>query len=372
MRTRVRGLSAAVLLCAAVPTFAQDNTVPLARQPRTISLQEAMAIATEKANAPDVRVECWVLCVSGKESRAGVAKLFDAKGEPKTAFLSADEVKELLTNCIGDKTTNVLQAPAITLPAGEVGRVKIVDSTVYTTGMTVKATSGKPMMVPITEKVETGTTFSVVATPTADGKNIALKMAYHDKQAKPHTPLLPVTTFITPEFEGGSKGQPIPFTQFVQMPEFCEIKVQQTGKVPDGGTMAVLAGRQTRLATANDDGVPMISQIPYLNRLFKNAGQKTVEYDVVVLTTAKRFVLPEAVEPAKVVPAAAWGAVRGAAVTPDLKVGPMTVATVGRPTDSDLAKILADYQRACNSGNTAEAARLAVQALAKDPTCFGK
>ncbi len=31
-------------------------------------------------------------------------------------------------------------------------------------------------------------------------------------------PLFPVTTLITPVFEGGAQGQPIPFTQFVQQP----------------------------------------------------------------------------------------------------------------------------------------------------------
>ena len=38
-------------------------------------------------------------------------------------------------------------------------------------------------------------------------------------------------------FEGGSQGQPIPFTQFIQQPSFTSITVQTTVVCPDGGTV---------------------------------------------------------------------------------------------------------------------------------------
>ena len=45
-------------------------------------------------------------------------------------------------------------------------------------------------------------------------------------------PLFPVTTFVTPVFEGGSQGQPIPFTQFLQQPAFTNLNIKTTVVVP--------------------------------------------------------------------------------------------------------------------------------------------
>src|SRR4029079_675848 len=50
-------------------------------------------------------------------------------------------------------------------------------------------------------------------------------------------PLFPITTFITPVFEGGSQGVPIPFTQFLQQPAFTTLNIQTTVVCPDGGTV---------------------------------------------------------------------------------------------------------------------------------------
>ena len=40
--------------------------------------------------------------------------------------------------------------------------------------------------------------------------------------------------------------------------------------------------------------------------------------------------------------------------------------------DSKLGKLLADYAKACKSGKTEDARRLAMECLVIDPTCFGK
>ena len=66
-------------------------------------------------------------------------------------------------------------------------------------------------------------------------------------------PLFPITTFITPVFEGGSQGQPIPFTQFLQQPAFTTLNIQTTVICPDGGTV-LLGGLKTlsrRAATSS-------------------------------------------------------------------------------------------------------------------------
>src|SRR5215475_15113308 len=84
-------------------------------------------------------------------------------------------------------------------------------------------------------------------------------------------PLFPITTFITPVYEGGAVGQPIPFTQFIQQPVFNSISVQTTVMVPDGGTV-LLGGLKRMSEGRNEFGPPVLSKIPYLDRLFRNVG----------------------------------------------------------------------------------------------------
>jgi hypothetical protein len=59
--------------------------------------------------------------------------------------------------------------------------------------------------------------------------------------------------------------------QTVQLPTFNTTTVQTTVSVPDGGTG--LLGGVSRLSEGSTErGVPMLSKIPGLNRLFKNRG----------------------------------------------------------------------------------------------------
>src|SRR5207245_8357018 len=103
--------------------------------------------------------------------------------------------------------------------------------------------------------------------------------------------LFPITTFITPVFEGGAVGQPVPFTQFLQQPTFNSISVQTTVNVPDGGT--VLLGGLKRLSEGrNEFGPPILSKIPYIDRLFKNVGYGR-ETESLLMMVTPRIVINE-------------------------------------------------------------------------------
>jgi len=57
----------------------------------------------------------------------------------------------------------------------------------------------------------------------------------------------------------------------VQLPTFNFTTVDTTVNVPDGGS-ALLGGIDRVREGSNEFGVPILSQVPYLNRLFKNRG----------------------------------------------------------------------------------------------------
>jgi hypothetical protein len=248
----------------------------------------------------------------------------------------------------------------------------------------VTLVDGNPVMTPKQETVSLGTTFRVVGTLSADKKHIKLALKYHDKRlARPDVPLVPVTTFLAAKSAEGedAKGRElVPFTQFLQKPEFRELAFDQTATVSDGGTVAVHAGKQ-KVQVRRESGVPVLSEIPYLNRLFKNVGVAEVEQEVVVLATAKRVsqVRKEVrVEPLRASPHGTWPAARAFAVltasSPVVCPSGLTLvrATAVVPLSDKAATLMTQYYEACARGDKDAAMRMAVQALAEDPTCFGR
>ena len=93
-------------------------------------------------------------------------------------------------------------------------------------------------------------------------------------------------------FEGGSQGQPIPFTQFYQQPSFSQIEVQTTVSVPDGGTV-LLGGLKAMSEGRSEFGPPVISSIPYLNRLFKNVGIGRETRHIMIMVTPRIIINSE-------------------------------------------------------------------------------
>jgi hypothetical protein len=105
-------------------------------------------------------------------------------------------------------------------------------------------------------------------------------------------PLFPITTFITPVFEGGSQGIPIPFTQFLQQPGFTTLTIQTTVVCPDGGTV-LLGGLKTLQEGRNEFGPPFLNKIPYLNRLFKNVGIGRETTHIMLMVTPRIIINSE-------------------------------------------------------------------------------
>lgn len=360
-KSLLRPLMAAGLLTSTAAVYAQ--TPPLAVPP---------AVAPAPVG-DQVVIELRVVSVGGDVA----GKLFETKdtpgcdpkaAKPTPAFLTAEQMKTWLGLVQTDRRCTVMQAPKVTVLDGQSANVAVQDAVKFTTGLDVRLVNGNVVFVPKDEKVELGTTFRVSGTLSADKKHVKLGLKYHDKRLTgPQVKLHPVTTMVTPVVEGGSQGQPIPFTQFIQQPAFRETAVETAATVPDGGTIAVRAGKRT-VQVRSEFGPPVLSQIPYLNRLFKNVGIAEVEQDVVVLATARRMPKPEVIDVTAYRHTPPWMTATPAQAVYIMPAG-ANVVRAAAPAD-DLASLLSAYRAACAAGRKDEAARLAVQALAKDPTCF--
>ena len=77
----------------------------------------------------------------------------------------------------------------------------------------------------------------------------------------------------------------------IQQPELIQTSITTTVSVPDGGT--VLLGGIKRLREGrNEFGVPILSKIPYINRLFKNVGMGRTT-DSLMLMVTPRIIIQE-------------------------------------------------------------------------------
>ncbi len=78
----------------------------------------------------------------------------------------------------------------------------------------------------------------------------------------------------------------------VQLPTFTFVTVTTTVSVPDGGT--VLLGGIKRLSEGrNEFGVPMLSKIPYVNRLFRNVGIGRETQSLMMMVTPRIIIQEE-------------------------------------------------------------------------------
>jgi type II secretory pathway component GspD/PulD (secretin) len=223
------------------------------------------------------------------------------------AFLSDIQVFLFMEAAQGDQRTNVMQAPKLTLFNGQTSTITIQDVQFFVTSVQVVQIGGQVVFVPTNTPVPTGgITMTIQAVISADRRYVRMSLTPNlTNLASANITLFPITTFITPVFEGGAVGQPVPFTQFLQQPTFNSISVNTTVNVPDGGT--VLLGGLKRLSEGrNEFGPPILSKVPYIDRLFKNVGYGRETTSLLMMVTPRIIINEE--EEAKQVPGVLQGA----------------------------------------------------------------
>ncbi|WP_145242496.1 hypothetical protein [Urbifossiella limnaea] len=222
------------------------------------------------------------------------------------AFLNDIQVYMFMEAAQGDRRVNVMQAPKITLFNGQTANLAVQDTQFVVTNVAVYSVNGQIVFVPQNNILPanpvqdpTGqiglanVAISVQAVVSADRRFVRLNLPITMvAQSGATIPLFPFTTFVTPIFEGGSQGQPIPFTQFLQQPAFTTLAVQTTVVCPDGGTV-LLGGLKTLGESRNEFGPPFLSKIPYLNRLFKNVGIGRETRHIMIMVTPRIIINAE-------------------------------------------------------------------------------
>ena len=189
-----------------------------------------------------------------------------------------------------------MQAPKITCANGQSSFVSVSETQNFLTSVTVTGLPGGQFaFVPQIQNFGTNTvTLSVTPLITDDRRFVRMSIQPNLQSLLPGPiPVIPVTVPIFTNLTNDlNVSQPVVFTQFVQTPRQASITVQTEVRIPDGGT--VVMGGLKRLAEARTEfGPPVLSKIPYINRLFKNVGYGRETESLLIMVTARIIVLSE-------------------------------------------------------------------------------
>jgi type II secretory pathway component GspD/PulD (secretin) len=320
--------------------------------------EKAPQQAAGKQRDAQVVVEVRLLSVSESVlERVGI----DFATSP--AFLDARQLRHLLEAAQGDRRCSLLQSPQLALLEGQIGSIDTTESQFFMTDVNVERAGDRCLIRPKNEPVKLG--FRMTARPvvSADRRfvQLALNMNYTEL-ASSTSYLLPVEIRLPRGKEKpGNTPDKNRMTFYLQQPTFATLAIENTVNLPDGNTV-VFAGKKV-VETRNETGTPVLSRIPYVNRLVRNVGYAQESGALLVMVTPR--ILPSAGPSTDGVRPASF---TSAHPTPS-KPCPSGSCVRGRQTII-LAELLRAYDEACSAGRREEAERLARAALVLDPACF--
>ncbi len=215
------------------------------------------------------------------------------------ALLTELEATFFIQAVQGDNRTNVLNAPKVTLFNGQQAFVAdavqrpFVISVIPVVGEF--AAAQQPVIVVLSE----GTLMSIQAVVSDNRRYVRLTVvpffsAIGDVdtftfEGSTTSASTSTTTDKDKEEEVSTATNSVGTT--VQLPTFQFVSVVTTVSVPDGGT--VLLGGIKRLSEGrNERGIPLLSKLPYINRLFRNVGIGR-QSDSLMMMVTPRIIIQE-------------------------------------------------------------------------------
>jgi general secretion pathway protein D len=222
------------------------------------------------------------------------------------AILSDIEAYFFINAAQGDKRSNVLQAPKVTLFNGQQAFVNDTSQTPFVTSVIPVVGDFAAAQQPVIVVLSEGTFMTVQAVVSQDRRFVRLTVVpFFSKIGDVKTFTFTGTDSTTVDTSRtGNQANPTDATKqsnvsstthsgtTVQLPTFSSVSVTTTVSVPDGGT--VLLGGIKRLSEGRSEfGVPMLSDLPYINRLFKNVAVGRETQSLMMMVTPRIIIQEE-------------------------------------------------------------------------------
>jgi general secretion pathway protein D len=224
------------------------------------------------------------------------------------AILSDIEAYFLINAAQGDTRTNVLNAPKVTLFNGQQAFVSDTSQTPFVISVIPVVGEFAAAQQPVIVVLNEGTLMSIQAVVSEDRRYVRLTVVpffseigdvdifTFDGSTTTNTSASSNTT--DGDDDGTNESADLAQNQqvttagtTVQLPTFQFVSVTTTVSVPDGGT--VLLGGIKRLSEGRREfGVPLLSKVPYINRLFRNVGIGR-ETDSLMMMVTPRIIIQE-------------------------------------------------------------------------------
>ncbi len=233
---------------------------------------------------------------------------FDATAGASLGFaiLSDIEAYFFINAAQGDRRSNVLQAPKVTLFNGQQAYVSDTSQSPFVISVVPVVGDFAAAQQPVIVVLSEGTFLTVQAVISNDRRFVRLTVVpYFSKIGDVNTFKFTGSktttessseegdqTTVNDNSKSAASTSTVESGTTVQLPTFSFVTVTTTVSVPDGGT--VLLGGIKRLSEGrNEFGVPILDKVPYLNRLFKNVGIGRETQSLMMMVTPRIIIQEE-------------------------------------------------------------------------------
>jgi general secretion pathway protein D len=220
------------------------------------------------------------------------------------AILSDIEAFFLIEAAQGDQRTNILNAPKVTLFNGQQAFVADAISQPFVIGVIPVVGEFVAAQQPVIVVLNEGTMMTIQAVVSDDRRYVRLTVVpfftevgdVQEFTFEGSTSTTNSSSARDDDDDGKNEeeedsDQEVRTGVTVQLPAFQFVSVVTTVSVPDGGT--VLLGGIKRLSEGrNEFGVPLLSKVPYINRLFRNIGIGR-DTDSLMMMVTPRIIIQE-------------------------------------------------------------------------------
>ncbi len=204
-------------------------------------------------------------------------------------FLDDTNVQAVLRAVTKYHTSNVVNAPSLTLRSGQRGNVKQLTTRTYIRDFEPEIAQAAVIAQPELDNVKEGVILDVRAVASADRRFVTLE-------------LRPTIIDLVPDAAGNDLPQKTVSlaTQnssdvTIELPELRIQRLRTTATIPDGATL-MLGGLKKSVEQEQRSTVPFLGDIPVLGSLFSREGEYTSKRKLIILLKAS-ILNPEEKEP---------------------------------------------------------------------------
>jgi general secretion pathway protein D len=221
------------------------------------------------------------------------------------AILSDIEAYFLIQAAQGDSRTNVLQAPKVTLFNGQQAFVADAIQRPFVVGVIPVVGEFVAAQQPVIIVLNEGTMMTIQAVVSDDRRYVRMtivpfftqigdvdEFTFEGSTSSTNSSSSKDNDEDGKKEEDSKNDSTVRSGVTVQLPSFQFVSVVTTVSVPDGGT--VLLGGIKRLSEGrNEFGVPLLSKVPYINRLFRNVAIGRETNSLMMMVTPRIIIQEE-------------------------------------------------------------------------------